>query len=151
MKNHPSWKNTIINQGKKLLEKLIHLILLLTHPGILSDFVLKKYSSAPFEEKKQLLDACRWYIGGVELQFYIYFIHVCKGISKCNKNFNVTEPFKNLFTQGMVCHEYTKILKVIGFILMKLKRLTQKLLKKLTKAKLKLVLQNLCLNPKKIL
>ena len=24
---------------------------------------------------------------------------------KCNKNLNISEPFKNLFTQGMVCHE----------------------------------------------
>ena len=25
-----------------------------------------------------------------------------------NKNFNITEPFKSLFTQGMVCHETYK-------------------------------------------
>ena len=28
-----------------------------------------------------------------------------KAIKKCKENFKYTEPFNNLFTQGMVCHE----------------------------------------------
>ena len=35
----------------------------------------------------------------------LYSRFFTKAISKCNKNFNLTEPFKNLFTQRMVCHE----------------------------------------------
>ena len=31
-----------------------------------------------------------------------------KGIKKCDENFKFNEPFKNLFTQGMVCHESYK-------------------------------------------
>ena len=44
------------------------------------------------------------------MQYYIYFIQdfLQKGLKKCNKDFKITEPFKNLFTQGMVCHETYK-------------------------------------------
>jgi len=47
------------------------------------------------------------YIGGVEhailhLLYSRFFMHA---LSKNNKNFNMNEPFKGLFTQGMVCHE----------------------------------------------
>ena len=31
-----------------------------------------------------------------------------KAINKCNRNIKCSEPFKNLFTQGMVCHETYK-------------------------------------------
>ena len=31
-----------------------------------------------------------------------------KGINLINKDVKFTEPFKNLFTQGMVCHETYK-------------------------------------------
>ena len=38
--------------------------------------------------------------------FYIYYILVfTKGINSINDKININEPFKNLFTQGMVCHE----------------------------------------------
>ena len=42
--------------------------------------------------------------------FYIYFIQdfLQKVLINLNKNFNISEPFKNLFTQGMVCHETYK-------------------------------------------
>ena len=44
------------------------------------------------------------------MQFYIYYIQdfLCRAISYKNKNFNLKEPFKGLFTQGMVCHETYK-------------------------------------------
>ena len=50
------------------------------------------------------------YIGGVEhailhLLYSRFFMHA---LSKNNKNFNINEPFKGLFTQGMVCHETYK-------------------------------------------
>ena len=42
--------------------------------------------------------------------YYIYFIQdfLCRAISYKNKKFNIKEPFKGLFTQGMVCHETYK-------------------------------------------
>ena len=50
------------------------------------------------------------YIGGVEhailhLLYSRFFMHA---ISFQNKNFKIKEPFKGLFTQGMVCHETYK-------------------------------------------
>ena len=50
------------------------------------------------------------YIGGVEhailhLLYSRFFMHA---LSYKNENFNVKEPFKGLFTQGMVCHETYK-------------------------------------------
>ena len=50
------------------------------------------------------------YIGGIEHAilhlFYSRFFMRALGFK--NKNFNITEPFKGLFTQGMVCHETYK-------------------------------------------
>ena len=50
------------------------------------------------------------YIGGIEhaILHLLYSRFFTKGINKCNTNFNFSEPFKNLFTQGMVCHESYK-------------------------------------------
>ena len=49
------------------------------------------------------------YIGGVEhailhLLYSRFFMHALS----FNNNFKITEPFKGLFTQGMVCHETYK-------------------------------------------
>ncbi len=50
------------------------------------------------------------YIGGVEhaILHLLYSRFFVKAIGFKNKTFNVTEPFKGLFTQGMVCHETYK-------------------------------------------
>ena len=50
------------------------------------------------------------YIGGVEhaILHLLYSRFFTKGIKKCYEKFNHSEPFKNLFTQGMVCHETYK-------------------------------------------
>ena len=43
------------------------------------------------------------------MQFCIFYSRFfVKAISFQNKNFNLSEPFKGLFTQGMVCHETYK-------------------------------------------
>ena len=50
------------------------------------------------------------YIGGIEhaILHLLYSRFFTKGLNKCNKDFKISEPFKNLFTQGMVCHESYK-------------------------------------------
>ena len=47
------------------------------------------------------------YIGGIEhaILHLLYSRFFTKGISKFNKKIDISEPFQNLFTQGMVCHE----------------------------------------------
>ena len=50
------------------------------------------------------------YIGGVEhaILHLLYSRFFMRAVGYNNKNFNITEPFKSLFTQGMVCHETYK-------------------------------------------
>ena len=50
------------------------------------------------------------YIGGIEhaILHLLYSRFFTKAINNCNKNVKISEPFKNLFTQGMVCHESYK-------------------------------------------
>ena len=50
------------------------------------------------------------YIGGVEhaILHLLYSRFFMRALDYENKNFNIKEPFKNLFTQGMVCHETYK-------------------------------------------
>ena len=50
------------------------------------------------------------YIGGIEhaILHLLYSRFFTKGINKFKKILNLSEPFKNLFTQGMVCHETYK-------------------------------------------
>tara|TARA_B100000886_G_scaffold208257_1_gene144089 strand:+ start:815 stop:3358 length:2544 start_codon:yes stop_codon:yes gene_type:complete len=50
------------------------------------------------------------YIGGVEhaILHLLYSRFFMRAIDYNNQNFNIKEPFQNLFTQGMVCHETYK-------------------------------------------
>ena len=50
------------------------------------------------------------YIGGVEhaILHLLYSRFFMRAINYENKEFNITEPFQSLFTQGMVCHETYK-------------------------------------------
>ena len=50
------------------------------------------------------------YIGGVEhaILHLLYSRFFMRAISYNNKNFDISEPFNGLFTQGMVCHETYK-------------------------------------------
>jgi len=50
------------------------------------------------------------YIGGVEhaILHLLYSRFFMQALNHKNNNINITEPFKGLFTQGMVCHETYK-------------------------------------------
>jgi Leucyl-tRNA synthetase len=50
------------------------------------------------------------YIGGVEhaILHLLYSRFFMRAINYKNNKFKITEPFKGLFTQGMVCHETYK-------------------------------------------
>ena len=50
------------------------------------------------------------YIGGVEhaILHLLYSRFFMRAIQKNNNDIKTTEPFKGLFTQGMVCHETYK-------------------------------------------
>ena len=63
------------------------------------------------------------------MQYYIllYSRFFTKGINKIDKKINCAEPFKNLFTQGMVCHETYKDENKIGYTQKKFLKLTIKM------------------------
>ena len=83
---------------------------MLTHLGIL------RFCSPTNEEKPFDLDEINYwmpvdqYIGGVEhaILHLLYSRFFVRAIGYKNKEINIKEPFKGLFTQGMVCHETYK-------------------------------------------
>ncbi len=107
--NHPKWKHTVHKStGKKAIRETDTLDTFVDSSWYFIRFCSPKFKKSPFDEN----EAKKWlpvdqYIGGIEhaILHLLYSRFFTKAISKCNKNFNLTEPFKNLFTQGMVCHE----------------------------------------------
>ena len=87
------------------------------------------------------------------MQFYIYYIQdfLCKQFHIKIKNLNLKEPFKGLFTQGMVCHETYKDENNNWISPDEIETIDgKKYLKKNKSKKIKLVHQNQCQNQKKI-
>merc|ERR1711991_643859 len=74
-------------------------------------FCSPKHNLSPFDEEQiKYWMPVDQYIGGVEhaILHLLYSRFFTKGINLINKNIDISEPFKNLFTQGMVCHETYK-------------------------------------------
>jgi len=110
--NHPTWKNTVQKStGKKALRETDTLDTFVDSSWYFLRFCSPKHSSSPFDEDKiKYWMPVDQYIGGIEhaILHLLYSRFFTKGINKFNKKIDVTEPFKNLFTQGMVCHETYK-------------------------------------------
>ena len=80
-----------------------------------SSWYFLRFTSPNSEEPFNADEANYWmpvdqYIGGVEhaILHLLYSRFFLKGINFKNKRINSDEPFKGLFTQGMVCHETYK-------------------------------------------
>ncbi len=107
--NHPDWKNTIHKKtGKPAIRETDTLDTFVDSSWYFLRFCSPSFMQGSFEDKK----ANYWmpvdqYIGGVEhaILHLLYSRFFMKAINKSNKKIKCTEPFKNLFTQGMVCHE----------------------------------------------
>lgn len=107
--NHPSWKKTFHKKsGKPATRETDTLDTFVDSSWYFLRFCSPKFRNGSFEEK----DANYWmpvdqYIGGVEhaILHLLYSRFFMKAINKSNKKIKCSEPFKNLFTQGMVCHE----------------------------------------------
>jgi leucyl-tRNA synthetase len=104
------WKNIMIN-GKKYRRETDTL-----DTFVDSSWYFLRFCSASKTDYGYDHEAIKYwmpvdqYIGGVEhailhLLYSRFFMHA---LSYNNKNFNIKEPFKGLFTQGMVCHETYK-------------------------------------------
>ena len=112
LKNHPNWKNTTQkSSGKKAIRETDTLDTFVDSSWYFLRFCSPKHNYSPFDhEQINYWMPVDQYIGGIEhaILHLLYSRFFTKGIKKCDKNFKLSEPFKNLFTQGMVCHESYK-------------------------------------------
>ena len=109
---HPTWKKTTQKStGKKALRETDTLDTFVDSSWYFLRFCSPQNFDSPFDEKEiNYWMPVDQYIGGVEhaILHLLYSRFFTKGLNKCNENLNISEPFKNLFTQGMVCHESYK-------------------------------------------
>ena len=112
LNSHPSWKQTIHkSSGKKAIRETDTLDTFVDSSWYFLRFCAPKNENSPLDEKQ----INHWmpvdqYIGGIEhaILHLLYSRFFTKGVNLCNKKLNLSEPFKNLFTQGMVCHKSFK-------------------------------------------
>ncbi len=112
LENNNEWRKTTEKKsGKPALRETDTLDTFVDSSWYFLRFCSPHNSKEPFSEK----EANYWmsvdqYIGGVEhaILHLLYSRFFMKAINKCNTNIKCSEPFKNLFTQGMVCHETYK-------------------------------------------
>ncbi len=112
LSSHPSWKQTVHkSSGKKAIRETDTLDTFVDSSWYFLRFCAPKNKNSPLDEKQ----ISHWmpvdqYIGGIEhaILHLLYSRFFTKGVNLCNKNLNLSEPFKNLFTQGMVCHKSFK-------------------------------------------
>ena len=104
------WKNIVIN-GKNYVRETDTLDTFVDSSWYFLRFCSANKTDYGFdnEEIKYWMPVDQ-YIGGVEhailhLLYSRFFMHA---LSYKNENFSIKEPFKGLFTQGMVCHETYK-------------------------------------------
>ena len=107
---HEQWKFTTIN-GKKCKRETDTLDTFVDSSWYFLRFCSSKNQKKPFDEN----EVNYWmpvdqYIGGVEhaILHLLYSRFIMRAINLDNKQFTIKEPFKGLFTQGMVCHETYK-------------------------------------------
>jgi leucyl-tRNA synthetase len=108
--NENKWKNLTIN-GKKYIRETDTLDTFVDSSWYFLRFCSPKNSEYGFSYE----DINYWmpvdqYIGGVEhaILHLLYSRFFMQALTHKNDRFNITEPFKGLFTQGMVCHETYK-------------------------------------------
>ena len=109
---HPNWKLTKQKStGKSAIRETDTLDTFVDSSWYFLRFCSPKHKASPFDEKQvNYWMPVDQYIGGIEhaILHLLYSRFFTKGLNQCNKKINISEPFKNLFTQGMVCHETYK-------------------------------------------
>ena len=112
LENHPTWKKTTCKKsGKPALRETDTLDTFVDSSWYFLRFCSPKHKAGPYD----ILKANYWmpvdqYIGGIEhaILHLLYSRFFMKAIKQCDSKIEQSEPFKNLFTQGMVCHETYK-------------------------------------------
>ena len=112
LENHPVWKKTICKKtGHTAIRETDTLDTFVDSSWYFLRFCSPKNKNSPFDaELTNYWMPVDQYIGGVEhaILHLLYSRFFMKAIKKTNKQIKLSEPFKNLFTQGMVCHETYK-------------------------------------------
>ena len=112
LESHPNWKKTVHKStGRKAIRETDTLDTFVDSSWYFLRFCSPTKKSAPFDnDKVKYWMPVDQYIGGIEhaILHLLYSRFFTKSINTINKNFSLSEPFKNLFTQGMVCHESYK-------------------------------------------
>ncbi len=110
--NHPTWKKTKYKKtGESAIRETDTLDTFVDSSWYFIRFCSPRLSSKPFDEKSfSYWMPVDQYIGGVEhaILHLLYSRFFMRAIKFCNNKVKVKEPFKGLFTQGMVCHETYK-------------------------------------------
>ena len=108
--SHKDWKEIIID-GKKCRRETDTLDTFVDSSWYYLRFCSSQNSEKPFDER----EVNYWmpvdqYIGGIEhaILHLLYSRFFMRGISLNNEDTKLKEPFKGLFTQGMVCHQTFK-------------------------------------------
>ena len=111
LEQHPSWKFTKLPSGKKVLRETDTLDTFVDSSWYFLRFCSPKNKKYGYEinQLKYWMPVDQ-YIGGVEhaILHLLYSRFFMRALAFKNKKFTYTEPFKSLFTQGMVCHETYK-------------------------------------------
>ncbi len=112
LENHPNWKKTTHKKtGKSAIRETDTLDTFVDSSWYFLRFCSPQNKKAPFSnEKVNYWMPVDQYIGGIEhaILHLLYSRFFMRAIKKSNKKIKYSEPFSNLFTQGMVCHETYK-------------------------------------------
>ena len=112
LENHKTWKNTIHKKtGKPAIRETDTLDTFVDSSWYFLRFCSPKVSSEPFDITKiNYWMPVDQYIGGIEhaILHLLYSRFFMRALKKNNNKIKINEPFKGLFTQGMVCHETYK-------------------------------------------
>ncbi len=112
LENHPTWKKTKHKKtGQSATRETDTLDTFVDSSWYFIRFCSPKLKDRPFDEKA----LSYWmpvdqYIGGIEhaILHLLYSRFFMRAIKLNDKKIKIKEPFKGLFTQGMVCHETYK-------------------------------------------
>ena len=112
LNTHPTWKKTKHKStGKIAIRETDTLDTFVDSSWYFLRFCSPNHKISPFDKK----EVNYWmpvdqYIGGIEhaILHLLYSRFFTKAINASNESLNFSEPFQNLFTQGMVCHETYK-------------------------------------------
>ena len=110
--NHSTWKKTKYKKtGESATRETDTLDTFVDSSWYFIRFCSPKFKDKPFDEKAfSYWMPVDQYIGGVEhaILHLLYSRFFMRAIKLNDKKIKIKEPFKGLFTQGMVCHETYK-------------------------------------------